>query len=124
MSLIKGRKRTIEPEVKRILRRPVAVEINHLVNRLGQRVMRVEAEVVREAPLRLHRKSVVKRVGRLLVDVVLKPAEIMGIAGQPGLSLRGCWNRDEGRAAQRVERIDRPGDLDLVYVAVARQMQP
>src|SRR5262249_41380500 len=49
--LIEGRERTIKPQVERILRRPVAVEIDHLVNRLGKRVRRVEVEVTRKPPL-------------------------------------------------------------------------
>src|SRR5215470_4616835 len=122
--LIEGGERTIQPQVERILRRPVAVEIDHLVNRFGQRVMRVKAKAARETPLRLRGEAVVERTGRILVYVVLESERIAEIGRQPGLRLRGRGEPDVGRAAERVERTDRPGELELVYVAVARKMQP
>src|SRR5262245_37939483 len=66
----------------------------------------------------------IERVGRVLVDVVLESERGAEIGRQPGLRLRGRWEADVGRAAERVERIDRPGGLELVYVAVARKVQP
>ncbi len=125
VALVEGRDCAVEPQVQRVLRRPVAVEVRHLVDGLREGVVRVEAEAVGEAALHRDGGRVVERVGRRLVDVVLEAERVaeVGARAEAGGG-RGRQRRREADEAGDAEgRVD-AGLLELVDVAVARQVEP
>src|SRR5215510_4756113 len=125
MTLVEGRERAVQPQVERILRREVAVVISHFVNRLRERVVRVETEVAGEPLLNLRGEAVVEGIGRRIVDVVLEPGWREEVARRAGTVV--CWR---GQARETDETWDAGSRVgsdpclpELVDVVIAREVK-
>src|SRR4029079_8412562 len=97
MSLIEGRQRTLRAQIEWVLRRKVAVEVGHFVNRLCVSVVGADRVVLRKALGQLNCSGMIKSVGRRLVLIVLQTQRVEKIRR---LSKRGICKPYEGRGAR------------------------